>query len=470
MVVVSGGGWGVGDVEGAVRELCRVPEVSRASSASPATTSSCATRLSATFAGEPRVHVYGFTDEMPQLLAAADALVHSTGGVTCLEAKATGTPVVSYGLPVGHARLNTRAMADLELLRLANDTGELREHVQASFAEGRAVGSARRHAGARARVPARRASTRSRRHRARGAPPRAARSPLWRLRLAAFCVQLLLLLGVGTWTMSTDEVAALAADDPERALARAGAHRPARRRLDRARARATRSRAWRAPWPRRASTPRSPTAGSTRPPRSLALRALGDELLPEVPPGTSVLRWVRTRGALRAQARALGLHHRFYFLEPRGGLTGRLSWLLGREPPARPPCSGRCGSTPPGRCLSGRTRAGDVLVVGVDGSGASVLWLERLVSWLGADGLSAEPLAALTRSPEGRPGRPASRWSGRPAPVSAAPVLAAGFGLRARPLHFHQREQQRRAGQHHGAHDQHQPATPPAAPRPAGFR
>ena len=43
--------------------------------------------------------------------------------------------MVSYGLPVGHARFNTRAMADLDLLRLANDTRELREHVQASFAE-----------------------------------------------------------------------------------------------------------------------------------------------------------------------------------------------------------------------------------------------------------------------------------------------------------------------------------------------
>src|SRR5208282_3346841 len=81
------------------------------------------------------VVVYGFTDRMPELLAAADVLVHSTAGVTCLEAKAAGTPVVSYGLPVGHARLNTRAMANLNLLRLANDTNELREHVRASFAE-----------------------------------------------------------------------------------------------------------------------------------------------------------------------------------------------------------------------------------------------------------------------------------------------------------------------------------------------
>src|SRR5208282_5247239 len=78
---------------------------------------------------------YGFTNRMPQLLAAADVLVHSTAGVTCLEAMAAGTPVVSYGLPVGHARVNTRAMAALELVRLANNTNELREHVRATFCD-----------------------------------------------------------------------------------------------------------------------------------------------------------------------------------------------------------------------------------------------------------------------------------------------------------------------------------------------
>src|SRR5580704_5292219 len=109
MVVVSGGGWGVGDIAGAVEEFTRVPEVSSIVCLA-GRNEQLHKRLSHTFARESRVHVYGFTDAMPQLLAAADALVHSTGGVTCLEAKATGTPVVSYGLPVGHARLNTRAM------------------------------------------------------------------------------------------------------------------------------------------------------------------------------------------------------------------------------------------------------------------------------------------------------------------------------------------------------------------------
>src|SRR6202035_2915840 len=135
MVVVSGGGWGVGDIAGAVREFTRVPEVTSIVCLA-GHNEQLAHKLGQAFAAEPRVHVYGFTDKMPELLAAADVLVHSTDGVTCLEARAAGTPVVSYGLPVGHARLNTRAMASLDLVRLANDTDELREQVRASFAAG----------------------------------------------------------------------------------------------------------------------------------------------------------------------------------------------------------------------------------------------------------------------------------------------------------------------------------------------
>ena len=121
MVVVSGGGWGVGDVLGAVREFIRVPEASSIVVLA-GRNEQLAEKLRRTFESEPRVHVYEFTDKMPELLAAADVLVHSTGGVTCLEAMAAGTPVVSYGLPVGHASVNTRAMAALDLVRLANDT------------------------------------------------------------------------------------------------------------------------------------------------------------------------------------------------------------------------------------------------------------------------------------------------------------------------------------------------------------
>jgi processive 1,2-diacylglycerol beta-glucosyltransferase len=392
MVVVSGGGWGVGDVEGAVRELCRVPEVSSIVCLA-GRNEQLHTRLSATFARESRVHVYGFTDAMPQLLAAADALVHSTGGVTCLEAKATGTPVVSYGLPVGHARLNTRAMADLALLRLANDTGELREHVQASFAEEALVGSA---PGAPASVP----SVPAEEHPhavdvVLKAPRRVSPIPLWRLRLAAFCAQLVVLLSVGMWTMSTDEVSAWAAailhvhpltqvhtDRPDVSLIVRTPAGDVTRVASELAARGIHV---------------SFTDGGVHAPATiLALRALGDELLPELPPGSSLLRWVRTRGALHAQARALGLHRRFYFLEPASGLTvGQL--LFARTADATP-VKGSLRFSARGPLPQRPARAGDVLVAGCDGSGASVVGVERVVARLSSERLSVESLAALTRS------------------------------------------------------------------------
>src|SRR6202042_1730120 len=86
--------------------------------------------LAERFSLSDRVRILGFTDRMPDLLAAADVLVHSTGGVTCLEAMARGCPVVAYGLPVGHAKLNKRLMARHEYLVLAESADELVAHVE----------------------------------------------------------------------------------------------------------------------------------------------------------------------------------------------------------------------------------------------------------------------------------------------------------------------------------------------------
>jgi processive 1,2-diacylglycerol beta-glucosyltransferase len=448
MVVVSGGGWGVGDIEGGVREIAKMGEVSSIVCLA-GRNEQLKDRLTGTFAAESRVRVYGFTDKMPQLLAAADVLVHSTGGVTCLEAKAAGTPVVSYGLPVGHARLNTRAMATLELLRLANNVKELREHVQASFAEaGEATRSATPAEGSleellvsdgrspRAPVEGRSAvglttvathllpaddaahtePTASVEDSARvlhgapavpeesaavdlvlGAPRRVRSIPLWRLRLVAFATPFVLLLSVGAWTMSTDEVTALASallrvhplrriqtDQPDVGLiVRAPASDVTLVAAELA------GRGIRASF----------TDDGTVPSRATIVRlhSLHDELLPEVGPGTALLRWVRTRGKLRSQAHALGLHHHFYFLQPQGGLTvGQL--VLARTAGAIPVQGSQRLSA--GVALPQRgTRAGEVLVVDVGGSSSSVRGLERVVAWLGSERLGVEPLAWLARSP-----------------------------------------------------------------------
>jgi processive 1,2-diacylglycerol beta-glucosyltransferase len=420
MVVVSGGGWGVGDIQGAVRELANMEEVSSIVCLA-GRNEQLESKLRSAFAQEPRVTVYGFTDKMPQLLAAADVLVHSTGGVTCLEAKAAGTPVVSYGLPVGHARLNTRAMATLELLRLANNVDELREHVRASFAEtgdGAGAGAPaegslqellvsdgrrpRTWADGRPAVGLTTVATHAEEESAAvdlvlGAPRRVRSIPLWRLRLVAFATPFVLLLSVGAWTMSTDEVTALASallrvhplthiktDQPDVGLiVRAPANEVTLVAAELA------GRGIHASFTDDGVVPLRATI--------VRLHSLHDELLPEVGPGKALLRWVRTRGKLRSQAHALGLHHHFYFLQPRNGLTvGQL--VLARTAGATP-VQGAQRLSAPGALPQRGTRAGEVLVVAIDGSSASVAGLERVVSWLGSERLGVEPLAWLTRSP-----------------------------------------------------------------------
>lgn len=428
MVVVSGGGWGVGDITGAVHELLREPEVSAIVCLAGRNEQLCE-RLNADFAGQERVHVYGFTDEMPRLLAAADVLVHSTGGVTCLEAKAAGTPVVSYGLPVGHARLNTRAMADLNLLRLANDTTELREHVRASFAEvAPAIASdddptptpAREHAadtgaevptiamrqtpGATVAQPA--ASETTAAQLVLDAPRRVIPIPLWRLRLVAFLTPLILLLGVSMWTMSTDEVSVLAARIlHEKPLARVNTTQhdvgvivrvPSQDQVLVA-----------AELARRGIHVSFADAGAVPKPVTISsVRALGDEVLPAIPDSGALLRWVKARGMLRAQARALGLRHHFYFLQPRGGLT--VGQLVLASTAGAKPVSGALRLSASSPLPQRPARAGEVLVVTLDGSPASVAGLERIVSSLGGGGLGAEPLSWLIGSPPIR-GAPTSK-------------------------------------------------------------
>ncbi|MGC2375081.1 MAG: glycosyltransferase [Solirubrobacteraceae bacterium] len=480
LVVVSGGGWGVGDVEGAVREIASIPDVS-AIVCLAGRNDQLRARLASDFAAERHVHVYGFTERMPEILAAADTLVHSTGGVTCLEAKATGTPVVSYGLPVGHARLNTRAMADLGLLRLANDTHELRGQVQASFAERHALSGRAAHppegllavagqnllaapdfadspsssqgatgsadlsisaqpAASPAALPADSTAALSAASPADSAVPhvelepgsrldpsavdlvmsatrRVRPIPLWRLRLVAFVTQMVLLIALSTWLMSTDEVTAFAGlflgvhplkrvetAKPDVGLVvrvSAGEVKLLASELAGAGIHASFA---------DNGADASATIGD--------LRSLHDELVPEVPSSRSLFRWLRTRGTLRSQARALGLHHRFYFLQPPNGLTvGQL--VLARTAGATP-VAGALRLNATGRLPQRPMRAGDVLVVSVDGSPSSLAGVERIVSWLRSDGLSVEPLGSLTGSLSIKASKSGERASAA-APVTSTP-------------------------------------------------
>jgi UDP-N-acetylglucosamine:LPS N-acetylglucosamine transferase len=81
--------------------------------------------LAARFAGESRLRALGFTDVMGDWLAAADALIHSTVGLTVLEAIIRGCPVISYGWGRGHIRANNHAYRRFGLADVATTRAEL---------------------------------------------------------------------------------------------------------------------------------------------------------------------------------------------------------------------------------------------------------------------------------------------------------------------------------------------------------
>ncbi|HEX2016567.1 MAG TPA: glycosyltransferase [Solirubrobacteraceae bacterium] len=375
VVIVSGGGWGVGDIEGAVRTLSQIPDATLVCLAGR--NEQAQRRLQETFAEQPRVRVLGFTTQMPDLLAAADALVHSTGGVTCLEAKARGCPVVSYGLPVGHARVNTTAMAELGLVRLAHDRHELIDHVQASFAE--------REAGP-ADAPALRAA-----EVVLSSPARVRTAPAWRPRALRAVAQLMVVLASSAWALSTDTLTAFAARligaQPTSHVAthQSGVVLILRAPAGHVAALATGL--------SRVGMHASFAFDRPPSPKTLAaLRAAGDDGLPELGRG-GLLRWPRTRAALHSEARAMNLPHRFYFLAPRHMTTGQL--LLARTIGSAHALTGvaRLDSRAP--VPQRPLRAGDVVVVTLDGDAAPGSSLGALRSRLSSQGLSAESLSTL---------------------------------------------------------------------------
>jgi UDP-glucose 4-epimerase len=197
VIAVSGGGWGVGDLAGATRAalqfkdatvlcLCGRNDRLRA-------------KVAKRFAGEPRLRIMGFTDRMGDVLAAADVLVHSSAGLTVLEAIIRGCPVVSYGFGVGHVRASNAALERFKLAQVACDETDLGPKIERAF-EHRPEPD-----GSFARRPPTAALILSDERRAR-------QRPIWRVRTARAATTAVVAIALAGWTLTTGASYSLVSD------------------------------------------------------------------------------------------------------------------------------------------------------------------------------------------------------------------------------------------------------------------
>jgi UDP-glucose 4-epimerase len=123
VIAVSGGGWGVGDLAGATEAALSVPDATVLCLCGR--NDKLRERVTKRFAGEPRLRIMGFTDRMGDVLAASDALIHSSAGLTVLEAIIRGCPVISYGFGYGHVKASNAALERFGLAQVARHQTDL---------------------------------------------------------------------------------------------------------------------------------------------------------------------------------------------------------------------------------------------------------------------------------------------------------------------------------------------------------
>ncbi len=121
-VLVVAGSWGVGDVGSTVQAITRCgPEYH------PITVCGKDEKLYDSLLEQGLGGtVLGWTDQMPGLMAAADALVENAGGLSAMEAFAAELPVISFQPIAGHGKDNAKYMAVSGVSRYAHDDDELR--------------------------------------------------------------------------------------------------------------------------------------------------------------------------------------------------------------------------------------------------------------------------------------------------------------------------------------------------------
>ncbi|MFJ9896307.1 glycosyltransferase [Streptomyces sp. NPDC091280] len=129
LALLVAGSWGVGPVRQVAREL------RDCGAAVPVVVCGRNEALAEQLRADGIEHVHGWVDDMPGLMHAADVLVQNAGGLTSLEAFATGLPVASYGCIPGHGLTNASALDEAGVAAWIREPSQLK-HVLGELIDG----------------------------------------------------------------------------------------------------------------------------------------------------------------------------------------------------------------------------------------------------------------------------------------------------------------------------------------------
>ncbi|MFD2415031.1 glycosyltransferase [Amycolatopsis pigmentata] len=117
LALVVSGSWGVGEVEGITAD------VAATGAAHPVVVCGRNEALRDRLRRAGVSRVFGWVDDMPSLMRACDVVVQNAGGLTTLEALATGLPVLTYRSLPGHGRTNARVLDEIGLVPTVSRDG-----------------------------------------------------------------------------------------------------------------------------------------------------------------------------------------------------------------------------------------------------------------------------------------------------------------------------------------------------------
>lgn len=128
LALVVSGSWGVGEIDEATRDIAATglatPVVACGHNAA------LRTRIAKSGTGVP----LGWITDMPDLISVCDVVVQNAGGLTSLEALATGVPVITYRCLVGHGRTNADALDRAGWVPWAREPSELPDVLRRALA------------------------------------------------------------------------------------------------------------------------------------------------------------------------------------------------------------------------------------------------------------------------------------------------------------------------------------------------